>query len=184
MNDLAERERNKYERMWDVTAYRNHAPGEALATRAFNEMGMRKGDKIIDFGCGTGRPAVQFQRMGAAVIGVDHATNCLDPNMNITFLQCCLWDMPPDLLSDYGYCTDVMEHIPPEKVDAVLSEIKRIVRNKVFFQIATFPDGMGKRIGETLHLSVHGPEWWKAKLSEHWGSVIVSGTRNCIAIVQ
>jgi ubiquinone/menaquinone biosynthesis C-methylase UbiE len=184
MNDLAERERNKYERMWDVTAYRNHAPGEALATRAFNEMGMHKGDKIIDFGCGTGRPAAQFQRMGAAVIGADHAANCLDPNMNITFLQCCLWDMPPDLLSDYGYCTDVMEHIPPEKVDAVLSEIKRIVRNKVFFQIATFPDGMGKRIGETLHLSVHGPEWWKAKLSEHWGSVIVSGDRNCIAIVQ
>ena len=184
MDDIAERERNKYERMWDVTAYRNYAPGEALAKQAFNEMGMRKGDKLIDFGCGTGRPAAQFQRMGAAVIGIDHVTNCLDQGVDITFLQCCLWDLPPDLACDYGYCTDVMEHIPPEKVDDVLSEIRRVVRNKVFFQIATFPDGMGKRIGETLHLSVHGPDWWEAKLSEQWGSVIVSGTRNCIAIVQ
>lgn len=184
MTDLAERERDKYERMWDVTAYRNHSPGEALATRAFTEMGMNKGDNLIDFGCGTGRPAAQFQRLGAAVIGIDHATNCLDQGVGITFLQCCLWDLPPDLTAAYGYCTDVMEHIPPEKVDDVLSEIRRVVTNKVFFQIATFPDGMGKRIGETLHLSVHGPEWWKAKLSEHWGNVIVSGTRNCIAIAH
>jgi len=184
MDDLAEHERDKYERMWDVQAYRNHAPGEALAQRAFTEMGMCKGDKLIDFGCGTGRPAAKFQRLGDDVIGIDHATNCLDQGVNITFLKCCLWDLPPDLASDYGYCTDVMEHIPPEKVDAVLSEIRLVVRNKVFFQIATFPDGMGKRIGETLHLSVHGTEWWKAKLSEHWGSVIISGTRNCIAIAQ
>lgn len=184
MDGLAERERQKYERMWDVKAYRNYAPGEALAQQAFTEMAMRKGDKLIDFGCGTGRPATQFQLLGVAVTGIDHVNNCLDADVNINFLRCCLWDLPPDLLADYGYCTDVMEHIPPEKVDAVLSEIKRVVRNRVFFQIATFPDGMGKRIGETLHLSVHGPEWWKAKLSEHWGSVIVSGTRNCMAIVQ
>lgn len=184
MDNLADRERNKYERMWDVKAYRNHSPGESLAQKAFTEMGMRINDKLIDFGCGTGRPAAQFQRLGAAVTGIDHATNCLDPDVNINFLKCCLWDLPPDLAAMYGYCTDVMEHIPPEKVDAVLSEIRRVVRNKVFFQIATFPDGMGKRIGETLHLSVHGPEWWKAKLSEHWGSVTISGTRNCIAIVQ
>ena len=184
MDEIAERERNKYERMWNVSAYRNHAPGESLANYAFATMKMRKGDKLIDFGCGTGRPAAQFQRLGASVTGIDHATNCLDQGVNITFLQCCLWNLPPDLLCDYGYCTDVMEHIPPEKVDDVLSEIRRVVRNKVFFQIATFPDGMGKRIGETLHLSVHGPEWWSAKLSKHWGSVIVNGTRNCIAIVQ
>lgn len=184
MKELAERERQKYERMWNVSAYRNYAPGEKLAHTAFSEMAMKPGDKLIDFGCGTGRPAMEFQRLGASVLGVDHATNCLDQGSNITFLQCCLWDMPPNLLTDYGYCTDVMEHIPPEKVDAVLSEIKRIVRNKVFFQIATFPDGMGKRIGETLHLTVQHPDWWKAKLSEHWGSVIMCGDRNCIAIVQ
>jgi len=184
VTDIAEREREKYERMWNVQAYRKFAPGENLAKIAFTDMRMERGDKLIDFGCGTGRPAMQFQRMGAAVLGVDHVSNCLDPNTNITFLQCCLWDMPPNLESDYGYCTDVMEHIPPEKVDGVLSEIKRIVRKKVFFQIATFPDGMGKRIGETLHLSVHGPRWWEDKLSEHWDSVTVRGTRNCIAIVE
>lgn len=184
MDDLAAREKNKYERMWDVPAYRNHAPGEQLARSAFIDMGMSKGDTLIDFGCGTGRPAKQFQSLGAKVTGIDHATNCLDPDVSINFLQGCLWELPPDLRSDYGYCTDVMEHIPPEKVDAVLSEIKRVVAKKVFFQIATFPDGMGKRIGETLHLSVHGPDWWQVKLSEHWGSVIIRGNRNCIAIVQ
>jgi len=183
MDNLAEHERDKYERMWDVAAYRNFAPGEALAKQAFIEMGMKSGDTLIDFGCGTGRPAAEFQRLGAAVMGIDHATNCLDQGVNITFLQCCLWDLPPNLECMYGYCTDVMEHIPPEKVDDVLSEIRRVVRNKTFFQIATFPDGMGRRIGETLHLSVHSTTWWETKLSKHWDSVSIGGTRNCIAIV-
>lgn len=184
MSDLAAKEKDKYERMWELKAYRNYAPGESIARYAFNKMGMLKGDTIIDFGCGTGRPARQLQMMGAAVTGIDHAANCLDPNVNINFLQCCLWDLPPDLRASYGYCTDVMEHIPPEKVDAVLSEIRRVIRKKTIFQIATFPDGMGKRIGETLHLSVHGLEWWEAKLSEYWESVTISGTRNCLALVQ
>lgn len=184
MDELAERERNKYERMWEVEAYRNYAPGEALAKQAFVELGMSKGDTLIDFGCGTGRPAAQFERMGADVIGIDHVTNCLDVDVNIELVQSCLWDLPKDLSAMYGYCTDVMEHIPPEKVDDVLSEIRRVVSGKVFFQIATFPDGMGRRIGETLHLSVHGPEWWSDTLSKHWSHVTVSGTRNCIAVVE
>jgi len=184
MDNLAERERQKYEQMWGVNAYRKHAPGEKLAQLAFEEMGMQKGNTLIDFGCGTGRPALQFQRMGAAVTGVDHASNCLDDRVNINFLKCCLWDMPPNLEADYGYCTDVMEHIPPEKVHDVLSEIKRIIRKKAFFQIATFPDGMGKHIGKTLHLTVQPASWWEAKLSEHWDNVTIRGNRNCIAIVQ
>jgi len=184
MDELSQREQKKYERMWEVSAYRNYAPGEALAKKAFTELGMSKSDTLIDFGCGTGRPAAQFQRMGLDVIAIDHATNCLDADVSVNFLQSCLWDLPKELSGMYGYCTDVMEHIPPEKIDGVLSEIRRVISGKVFFQIATFPDGMGKRIGETLHLSVYPSEWWREKLSEHWDGVMVSGSRNCIAVVQ
>jgi len=184
MDDIAAREQNKYERMWNIKSYRKHAPGEPIAAKAFHELGMKPGDTLADFGCGTGRPAAAMQRMGAIVVGIDHAVNCLDPDVNINFLKCNLWDLPPDLKADFGYCTDVMEHIPTEKVDAVLAGIRRIVQKKAFFQIATFPDKMGKHIGETLHLTVQTPEWWEAKLSEHWGSVIVRGDRNLIAVVE
>lgn len=184
MDVIAERERDKYERMWRVDAYRHHAPGEELAHRAFFALGAKVGDSLIDFGCGTGRPAAQLKRLGLSVTAIDHAKNSLDPGIDVAFMQQCLWALPSDLSADYGYCTDVMEHIPPEKVSAVLSEIRRVVRKRVFFQIATFPDGMGRKIGETLHLSVHPPEWWRAKLSEHWNDVKVSGTRNCILVVE
>lgn len=184
MDDITERERNKYERMWDVAAYRKYAPGEAIAARAFRELDMKPGDTLADFGCGTGRPAAAMQRMGATVVGIDHAANCLDPNVNINFLKCNLWDLPPDLTADYGFCTDVMEHIPTEKVNEVLAGIRRVVQRKVFFQIATFEDGMGKHIGETLHLTVKGPDWWRDTLSSHWQVVTISGSRNLIAVVE
>ena len=184
MDDIAAREQNKYERMWDIPAYRRYAPGQSIAAMAFRELEMRPGDTLADFGCGTGRPAAAMQQMGAVVVGIDHAVNCLDPDVNINFLKCNLWDLPPDLKADYGYCTDVMEHIPTEKVDDVLAGIRRVVRNRTFFQIATFVDGMGKHIGETLHLTVQPPEWWRDTLRSHWQSVTISGNRNLVAVVE
>ncbi len=181
----AEHEREKYERMWGVPAYRNFSPGEKLVSDAIRELDIQSGDSVIDFGCGTGRPAMQFQSAGVHVTAVDHVTNCLDENVidRVNFVQSNLWQLPPDLKADFGFCTDVMEHIPTNRVHDVLSEIKRTTRAGVFFQIATFPDGMGRRIGETLHLTVRPPQWWEDTLRKHWTAVTIRGQKNCIAVV-
>lgn len=183
---VASAERNKYERMWGVPEYRLHSPGQSLVPMAIVELGMQRGDTVVDFGCGTGRPALAFQDAGMRVTGVDHAANCVDAGIagKFNFIQSTLWSLPPDLAATFGFCTDVMEHIPTDKVHDVLSEIRRVCANGVFFQIATFPDGMGRRIGETLHLTVRRPDWWQDALRKHWNSVTMRGERNCILVAK
>jgi SAM-dependent methyltransferase len=165
-------EQRKYERMWTFESYRKYSPGERLFERGLAELGIEQGDSVIDFGCGPGRATAMFAERGFNVIGVDIAANCLDPNLRVVpFMQANLWELPADLSADYGYCCDVMEHISPDKVDAVLSEISRCTRRRVFFNISFSDDNFGALIEDHLHLSVHSPEWWLAKLKEHFAEV-------------
>jgi hypothetical protein len=69
----------------------------------------------------------------------------------------------------YGFCTDVLEHIPTEDVDKVLDNCLAACKH-VFFQISTVDDVMGGMIGHPLHLTVKPYEWWLKKFTE----------RNCI----
>ena len=62
-------------------------------------------------------------------------------------------------MGDVGFCTDVMEHIPPDDVETVLRNIMASTP-RAFFQISTVEDVFGKTIGQPLHLSVHPHAWW------------------------
>jgi len=170
MDKLAEEERQKYEKIWTFDQYRKVAPGETLVSLAIKSLGIKAGDSVIDFGCGTGRPTQQFKTLGIQVVGVDFASNCLDTSVCVPFVQACLWE-PLGMLAKYGFCTDVMEHIPENKVDAVLENILDCTEEGVFFQIATRPDGCGRLIGKKLHLTIHDADWWKNKLGKYWATV-------------
>ena len=67
---------------------------------------------------------------------------------------------------DWSFCCDVLEHIPPEKVDAVLQTILRSTDRGGLLTIAHYPDSMGSRIGETLHLTVKPWAWWAERLTD------------------
>lgn len=158
---IAEREREKYERMWGtVPEYRAKCPGEAEVPEIVREFDLQLGDTVLDFGCGTGRAARALIERGIAGIGVDLAANCLDAGIDVPFEPACLWELPKNLRADYGICVDVMEHIPPEKVERTLRELARCVRRALYFVIDTSTDSFGKRIGETLHLTVRDAAWW------------------------
>lgn len=162
MDLTAEVERKKYEKVWRHKEYRAKAPGEALVERAYQELGMEPGQTLIDMGCGTGRAAARFERLGLKVVAVDIAENCLDIGIRPWgFLRACLWDMPM-VTADWGFCTDVMEHIPEDKVWSVLETIRDRVERGVFFQIALFQDSW---FGERLHLTVKPAVWWLEKLA-------------------
>jgi len=152
-------EREKYERMWSIPGYRQVAPGEDCVER-FLEIVKPKG-AVIDFGCGTGRGGLKLKAAGLAVTLVDFTDNSRDPKaMDLPFVQLDL-TKPIPLFETYGYCTDVLEHIPPDDVPVVISNIMAACKT-AFFQICTVPDSMGALIGQTLHLSVHEHGWWKA----------------------
>lgn len=171
---LTNPEQSKYDRLWaQHPEYRHSAPGEHLVGVFSSMAEIKPHHHVIDFGCGTGRGALAIaRRTGAKVTALDFSESSLDEHVrealggNLTFEQRDLTQpLCLDRPADYGYCTDVMEHIPPEQVEAVLANIVTSAR-RVFLCISTVPDRMGALIGEDLHLTVRPAEWWRAVLED------------------
>jgi hypothetical protein len=165
-------EAEKYGKMWARPEYRAVAPGEELAHLFLQHAQPKPGSEVIDFGCGTGRGALMLALPppmggGMRVTMVDFVRNCLDPEIQeaLTTQSHVLRFVKADLeqkltvAAEYGYCTDVMEHIPEQKVGRVLQNVLMAARH-VFFSISTTEDRCGQLIGETLHLTVQSYAWW------------------------
>jgi SAM-dependent methyltransferase len=151
-------EEEKYQRIWEMDAYRNLAPGEECVPK-FLEL-IAPGATVIDFGCGTGRAALKIATAGHQVTLLDFADNCRDKDAeSLPFIK---WDLtrPIEVKATYGFCTDVMEHIPPLDVEAVITNIMRAAP-RTFFNISTVPDELGVLIGQHLHLTVRPHKWWR-----------------------
>lgn len=188
-------EQSKYERMWSFDQYRQVVPGAQIAPEFLRIAAPRKGARVIDFGCGTGEGALMIALLGdrLKVEMLDFARNCLDADVRnalvtqshaLTFTQHDLTKPCPLPLAEYGFNTDVMEHIPPADVDLVLHNILQAAQH-VFFQISCDDDSCGKLIDDKLHLSVHPPGWWLAKFADlkcqihYWRDL----GKSCIAYV-
>jgi hypothetical protein len=150
-------ERDKYRLMWQFDGYRDFSPGEVLVSK-FVDLVSPDG-LIVDYGCGTGKASVAMHSLGLDVFLVDFADNCRDDAAKgLPFLE---WDLtiPLPVRSPYGFCTDVMEHIPGDKVSTVLGNILDASKI-VFFQISTVQDVFGDVIGERLHCTIKPSGWW------------------------
>lgn len=170
MDLLAQEERRKYEKVWRTAKdYGSWSPGMDSVTEAHEFFQYAKGtvrrpDALIDFGCGDCQALNKFWNLGyQPCYGVDIAA--VTPQV----IQAVLWNLPPDLpMADFGFCADVMEHIPTEKVRDVLLNI-RDKAEVVYFRISTVPDLMGATIGEKLHLTVAPAAWWHGCISAVFG---------------
>lgn len=171
----------KYGKIWQHPEYRKIAPGEQLAQVFLAQARPKTGASVIDFGCGTGRGALMLAVLGGLnVTMVDFVRNSLDDDVRamldtqahvLRFVKADL-EKPLPVAAEYGFCTDVLEHIPPAKVEAVLNNVLRAAQH-VFFSISTVDDSCGQLIGEPLHLSVHPYPWWLAQFNArdcvvHW----------------
>lgn len=172
MIDQIDGERAKYEAIWSFDAYRTYSPALEVVDQiaAFLPVGV----EVADYGCGTGKAAVALAERGFKPVLIDFAENCRDPQaMKLWFVQADL-SRPIPVETQYGYCCDVMEHIPADQVHDVLDNISAS-SSDVFFRIETSPDAFGALIGKPLHLSVHPESWWLDMLKCHWDDVEAKG---------
>lgn len=162
MDSTAKKEKEKYERVWACKAYRRISPGEISVDHflSFNP----KGKTLVDLGCGTGRAGQKLSELFDVTL-FDH----VDANeTTLPFVQGCLWEDIPK--ADIGYCCDVLEHIPTEKVYAVLDNLSQY--KELYIRIHLKDDNFGHKLNTKLHLTVKPFEWWLDKIQQRFENVI------------
>ena len=102
---------------------------------------------ILDYGCGEARLAEALKPI---------RVSNYDPGIE-AFAK---MPKPCDLV----ICTDVLEHIEPEKLDAVLDHIYRLAGRAAYFVIDMKPANAILADGRNAHLSLHSAGWWFNKL--------------------
>lgn len=172
MTDLIESERLKYEKIYKFSGYGAKGHGAPLASYLLARTGYR--GLLGDFGCGRGGSFPPYIAAGFILQPVDHVL-VLDPKWGahpqvLPAVRANLWkdDLPA---VDYGLCTDVMEHIPEQFVDASIANVARAVRYACLWSVCHVQDVWGERIGERLHMTVQPQAWWMAKFIANWKKV-------------
>jgi hypothetical protein len=64
--------------------------------------------------------------------------------------------------ADLVVCTDVLEHIEPDRLSSVLAHLKSLARRAVFVVIATRPASKTLSDGRNAHLIIEDAAWWHA----------------------
>lgn len=102
---------------------------------------------ILDYGCGKqtlARALPQYR-----IRGYDPGLPGLD-------------DVPEP--HDMVICTDVLEHIEPECIEAVLDDLQRVTLKTLFVQIPTEAAKHKLPDGRNAHLIIKPDRWWMQKL--------------------
>ena len=108
-------------------------PREAMWKVAFESLGLKPGDKILDVGCGSGIWLDRLrQQFGVDGVGVDISTNSLKDavhasSKDISFLGGDISYLPfQDTFFDVVYSLDVLEHVVEQ--DSCLREMVRVLK--------------------------------------------------------
>lgn len=111
---------------------------------------------ILDFGCGKGslKPAILELAPEMTVLEFDPAIEGKDT----------LPTQPVDLIA----AMDVMEHIEPEYLTAVLESMCALKPRLVIMKIALTPAQKTLPDGRNAHILLQPPAWWRETLDRHF----------------
>lgn len=129
---------------WGADGAKHAAAAEAY----YRELG---GTTFLDYGCGEG-----MLKKALAAIEVPIKVQEYDPGMDGKDGL----PKPCDLV----VCTDVLEHVEPEKLPAVLDHLFRISGMGAYLVIATRPANAILGDGRNAHLIVEPAAWWIDKI--------------------
>lgn len=107
---------------------------------------------VLDYGCGEGRLKAALKPLCDVSVRIDEYDPAV-PGKD---------GMPS--FADLVVCTDVLEHIEPERLSAVLTHLKQLARKAVFAVIATRPSGKTLTDGRNAHLILEQADWWEQRV--------------------
>lgn len=118
--------------------------------------------RLLDFGCAYGYFVEQFRRMEIDAYGVDVSNYAISqsPVPRYVFETDGIHIPFPNNFFDLTVSWDVLEHIPEEHLDTVVSELNRVSQRQ-WHIIATVPNPVDK---DKSHVTMHPLYWWKEKL--------------------
>lgn len=109
---------------------------------------------ILDYGCGKGK---QYTELKVHENWGDVDITLYDPGYKP-------YGKRPQGKFDLVICTDVMEHVAEEDVEAVISDIFQYAKYAVFFCVFTGPSKKTLPDGRNCHVTVKDEEWWRNKI--------------------
>lgn len=110
----------------------------------------------LDYGCGKAR-AWSYHNL-SGLFGLEKVV-LYDPGVE-------QYSTRPADSCDLVLCVDVLEHVPEECVDEVLSDICSLAKKAVFLNISTRPASKKLVDGTNAHATVKPKHWWQAKIQK------------------
>lgn len=104
---------------------------------------------ILDYGCG--------KQTLAKALGLTYRVTNYDPCIE----GLDAWPEPHPVVA----CTDVLEHVEPELVDNVLTELRSLTTYKALLVINTGPAKKVLADGRNAHICQQPPEWWLDRIA-------------------
>lgn len=151
---IEQSERELYKQLWNQGYTKSQC---AVPLAVYIKKNVPVGKRILEIGSGDGTTVSLLSEAGYDITGSDiYSTHEM-------IIEAPAWELPfPDESFDLVVSTDVMEHLPTEKVDEAIKEIYRVTREKVIHVIACWLD---MRNGEVVHKTVRPIEWWQQKFA-------------------
>lgn len=125
--------------------------GHIWADAVVDLLGLYDLTSVLDYGCGKG--SLRLTLKGFDVREYDPAI----PGKDET-------PQPAHLVT----CFDVLEHVEPDCLESVLSDLKRCTQRILAVNICVVPALKCLADGRNAHLIVETPDWWRLRLSKHF----------------
>ena len=137
-----------------------HATGKyGTASLQYGELISRlldatKSDSILDYDCGSLR----------------NLRTVLKPERDVVYIgyDAALDDYQHKEPCDFVACIDVLEHIEPELLDAVLDDLMMLTKEWAFITVHTGPAVKTLSDGRNAHLIQKPARWWLPKLMQRF----------------
>jgi len=148
-----------------------------LISAEYCELNQKLHASNLAYGVGGGRHAETVEKIakslgaGASVLDYGCGKGLLAKELSFP-----IWQYDPAIpeysamprAADLVVCTDVLEHVEPDKLDDVLTDLKRCVKQVGYFTVHITPSMKTLADGRNSHLIIEKPEWWKKKLEKYF----------------